>query len=73
MRDKFWHPSKKEIQGWVEQKEQEFADRENINPKMSSKKWLQQYIFEYQYKIFFGSFPMDLYEWNSRLMERELF
>ena len=31
----FWHPSKEEIENWVEAKEKEFVEKENKNPKLS--------------------------------------
>lgn len=66
-----WHLSKKEIQDWVEEKEQEFAEKENRNPRLSTRRWLEKYIFNQdQYEIFFGSFHVELYEWISRLNER---
>lgn len=42
----------------------------NRNPCLSTKRWLEKYIFEDQYKIFFGSFHVKLYEWVSRLKKR---
>lgn len=65
-----WNPSKKEIQEWVEQKEWEFAEEENRSPCLSTERWLEKYIFKDQYEIFFGSFHVELYEWISRLNER---
>ena len=65
-----WHSSKNEIQDWVEQKEREFSDQENRSPCMSSKNWLQKYIFKDQYENFLSSFYVELYEWISMLTER---
>lgn len=48
-------------------KRREFSNQKNRNPRMSSKRLLEKYIFEDQYEIFFGSFHVELYEWISRL------
>lgn len=32
-----WHLSKKEIQDWLESKEKEFEDQDNINPHLKIK------------------------------------
>lgn len=66
-----WHPSKKEIQVCVEQKEREFVEQENRSPCLSSERWLENYIFKDQYEIFFGSFHIELYKSISRLIERK--
>lgn len=66
-----WYPSKKEVQDWIDLKEREFIDLENINPCLTFEALLQKYIFTDQYEIFFASFPIKLYEWISRLIERK--
>lgn len=63
----FWNPSKEEIQQWVELKEKEFAERENRNPRLSVKDWLQRYLFTDLHESFFATFPSELYAWLSRL------
>ena len=68
----FWHPSKEEIENWVESKERVFAERENINPRISIEEWLQRYVFTDLHEIFFATFPIDLHEWLSRLGEEDL-
>ena len=67
----FWHPSKEEIENWVEAKEKELAERENKNPRLSIEDWLQRYLFTDLHKIFFATFPSKLHAWLSRLVERE--
>ena len=67
----FWNPSKEEIKNWVESKEKEFAEQENINPRLSAEDWLQRYIFTYLHEIFFTTFPSDLHEWLSRLAKKK--
>lgn len=69
----FWNPSGEEIQQWVESKEKEFAKRENKNPRLSVKDWIQRYIFTYLHESFFATFPSELHAWLSRLVENETF
>ena len=69
----FWHPSKAEIHKWVESKEKEFAERENINHRLSVEDWLQRYIFIDLHEIFFATFPIELHAWLSRLAKNETF
>jgi len=40
---------------------------------MSTRRWLEKYIFKYQYEISFGSFHVNLYEWIVRLIERKYY
>lgn len=63
------HPSKKEIQDWVDWKKCDFFVQENINPRLSTKKWLQMYIFTNQHEIFFSLFSNNFYKWLSILAE----
>ena len=67
----FWHPSKEEIEKWVEVKEKEFTEKENINPRLSTEDWLQRYIFTDLHEIFFATFPSELHAWLSRLVENK--
>ena len=66
-----WHPSKEEIENWVEVKEKEFAEKENINPRLSTEDWLQRYIFTDLHEIFFATFPFELHAWLSRLAKNK--
>ena len=68
----FWHPSKEEIEKWVQSKEREFAEQENKNPRLSIEEWLQRYIFTDLHEIFFATFPIELHEWISRLAENKM-
>ena len=61
----FWYPTKKEIQDWLETKETEFAEKENINPRLSIEAWLDKYIFTDEHEVFFASLPSELHEWLS--------
>lgn len=67
----FWHPSKEEIESWVESKEREFVKKESRNPRLSAKDWLQRYIFTNLHEVFFASFPTELHAWLLRLAENK--
>lgn len=65
------HPTKKEIQYWVELKEWEFAAQEKRNPGLSVEAWLQRYIFTEHHEIFFVMLDNELHEWLSRLTKNK--
>ena len=67
----FWHPSKKEIDIWLESKEKEFTKKENRNANLSAEDWLQRYVFSYLHEVFFATFPTKLHAWLSRLVENK--
>ena len=67
----FWHPSKEEIENWVEVKEKGFAEKDNRNPRIFVEDWLQMYIFIDLHEIFFATFPSELHAWLSRLAENK--
>jgi hypothetical protein len=58
-----WFPSKIDIQKWIEDKEKDFAEAQNKNPKLSTEDWLQRYIFTDSHEIFFGGIHHELHEW----------
>jgi hypothetical protein len=62
-----WFPSKTEIQKWIEEKEKDFTEAQNKNPKLSTEDWLQRYIFTDIHEIFFGGIHQELSEWLARL------
>jgi hypothetical protein len=62
-----WFPSKTEIQKWIEYQERDFDEAQNKNPKLSTKDWLQRYIFTDIHEIFFGGIHQELFEWLGRL------
>ena len=35
-----WHPTKEELNHWVESKEREFAEKQNKSPTLSTEDWL---------------------------------
>ena len=49
----YWHPTKEEINHWVESKEKEFAEKENKSPRLSIEDWLQKHIVTDLHAIFF--------------------
>ena len=67
----FWHPSKKEIEVWLESKEKEFVEKENRNPNLTAEDWLQRYIFFDLHKVFFTTFPTELHAWLSRIVNNK--
>jgi hypothetical protein len=66
-----WFPSKKEIQKWIEDQEKDFDEAQNKNPNLSTKDWLERYIFTDIHKIFFGGIHQELYEWLARLADTQ--
>ncbi len=64
-----WHPTVKKINQWVESKDKEFAECENINPKLDVMAWLQKYIYTELHEIFFITFSNELHEWFSKLAD----
>jgi hypothetical protein len=63
--------SKTKIQKWIEDQEKEFAEAQNKNPNISSKDWLEKYIFTDIHEIFFGGIDQELYEWLARLADTQ--
>ena len=57
-----WHPTKLEIEDWFDLNLQQFAKIENQNPKLSTTKWLNIYIYDHPYEWFFCEFSVVLYE-----------
>jgi hypothetical protein len=49
----------------------EFTEAQNKNPNLSTKDWLERYIFTDIHKIFFGGIHKELYEWLSRLADTQ--
>ena len=60
---------KKEIEGWLYRKIHEFVVQENRNPRVSKEQWLERYLYMEIHKIFFASFPFELYEWITKLAD----
>ena len=64
-----WTPAKKEIEEWLETKEQGLARKDNRNPQISSEQWLQRYVFTNEHEIFFAKFHIILVDWLLKLAE----
>ena len=68
-----WHPTKEELNQWVESKEREFAVKENKNPRLSTEAWLQKHIFTNLHEMFFVTYAIELYDWLSKLADKNIF
>jgi hypothetical protein len=68
-----WHPTKEEINQWVESKEREFAVKENKSPRLNTEDWLQKHIFTDLHEIFFVTYAIELYDWLSKLADKNVF
>ena len=64
-----WHPSRNELQDWLDRKILEFALQENKSTKLFDEQWVQKYIYTIVQEIFFFCFVYELQEWLSRLAE----
>lgn len=62
-----WNATKKGIEDWLDRKIHEFEAQENKNPQLSKEEWLDCYLYTKIHKIFFTSFPTELYEWIAKL------
>ena len=49
----------------------EFAVQENMNLQLSKAEWLGCYLCMEIHKICFASFPTELYEWITKLANRQ--
>ena len=68
-----WHPTKEELNQWVESKEREFAEKENKSSRLSTEDWLQKHIFTDLHEIFFAAYANELYDWLSKLNDKHIF
>ena len=59
-----------EIGGWLDATYLKFAEKENTNPRCSTRDFLQKYVFCDAYEFFFNSIHIELHQWLSRLIER---
>jgi hypothetical protein len=48
-----WNPKKEEIERWLKTKEMDFAQKDNRNPKLALRKYLDNYIFTDLHELFF--------------------
>ena len=49
----------------------EIATQENRNLQLSKEEWLDFYLHTEVHKIFFVSFPIELYEWIMNLVDNQ--
>jgi hypothetical protein len=54
---RLWNPEKEEIERWIRNKELELAEKDNRNPRITTRKYLQKYVFTNLHGIFFSDFP----------------
>jgi hypothetical protein len=48
-----WKPSRKEIEEWISEKEDEFTWQETRNLQINLERWKQRYIYSDLHEIFF--------------------
>ena len=66
-----WHPTKNEIEDWMESKTLAFAQEESAGSQLSTENWLNRYIYSDIHEIFFAEFPILLHKWLSILATRK--
>lgn len=66
-----WNPTEKETEEWLDQKIHKFVIQESRTLQLSEKRWLDRYVYTKIYKIFFASFPSELYDWIMRLADSQ--
>ena len=64
---------KEELNQWVGSIEREFAATENKSPMLSTEDWLQKHIFTDLHQIFFATYANELYDWLSKLTDKNIF
>ena len=57
-----WHLTRSKIQDWFDQKIWEFIEKENQNPRMTTDKWLEEYMHNGPHEYFFYEFIIILYD-----------
>ena len=63
------NPTKVEIEIWLRTKELEFAQKDNRNPRVTPRKYLEKYVFTDLHEVFFCDFPHLLQDWILRLRD----
>ena len=66
-----WHPTKKEIEGWLDSKTLAFAQDESIGTQLSAENLVGEYIYSDIHEVFFTKFPIILYERLTILATRQ--
>jgi hypothetical protein len=67
-----WNPTREEIEGWLRAKELEFAQKDNRNPRIRPRKYLDKYVFTDLHEVFFCDFSHLLQEWILRLKDNHM-
>ena len=65
-----WHPTKSEIEDWMESKMLAFTQEESTRSQLSAQYWVDRYIYFDVHKVFFSEFPIVRHEWLFRLAIR---
>ena len=68
-----WHPTRDKLNQWVRSKEKYFTEQENKSPRLSREDWLQKHIFTNLHTIFFATYGNELYDWLSKLTDKNIF
>ena len=66
-----WHPTKKEIEDWLESKTLAFPQEESARTRLSTENWVDDHIYFEIHEVFFVEFPIILHEWLSILATRQ--
>jgi hypothetical protein len=64
-----WNPTKEKIEGWLRTKELEFAQKDNRNPRITPRKYLDKYVFTDLHEVLFCDFSHLLQEWMLKLKD----
>ena len=62
-----WDPTREEFHQWLESNLKEWS------PKLSTEDWLQKHIASDIHAIFFATYGNELYDWLSKLTDRNIF
>jgi hypothetical protein len=65
-----WNPTREEIKGWLRTIEIDFAHKDNRNPRITLRKYLDKYVFTDLHEVFFCDFPHLLQELILRLKDK---
>jgi hypothetical protein len=60
---------KEEIESWLKTKDLELAQKDNRNPQLIPRKYLDKYVFIDLHELFFCDFPHILQEWIKILKD----
>jgi hypothetical protein len=63
------NPIKEEIERWLKKKKLEFAHKDNKNHIVTSRKYLEKYVFIDLHEVFFCDFTHLMKEWIFRLKD----